>query len=134
MQICRNLSTGAALLLVSWIMLFSEIVQIVHAQVAGPPLLSDDSGTPGNRRWEINCAFTTTRSSNEWLLNAPLLDLNYGLGDRIQLKYEVPWVVLNSDEEGVKSGPGDSLAGVKWRFLDNDRDGVSMSVYLGEKL
>lgn len=128
MRTFRTLSTDAALFLMLWVMLFGEIAQSVRAQ-AGPPLLSDDPGTPGNGRWEINCAFTAKKSSNEWLLETPLLDLNYGLGERVQLKYEVPWVVLDTDEEGVKSGLGDSLAGVKWRFLDEDKASVSMSVY-----
>src|SRR6476646_807261 len=63
----------------------------------GPPLLTDDPGTPGNRNWEINIASTHFRSPGEREIEAPLLDINYGLGDRIQLKYEVPYF-FDSDE------------------------------------
>src|SRR5215470_14934711 len=58
----------------------------------GPPMITDDPGTPGPGNWEINIAATAAHwgriVEGEW----PLLDLNYGVGSRIQLKYEVPWV------------------------------------------
>lgn len=99
-----------------------------HAQ-GGPPLITEDPGTPGDGRWEINVAFTVEKLRTETLFEAPLLDVNYGLGERIQLKYEIPWVVL--DEEGVstKGGLGNSEIGVKYRFLDEAQHGVSMSLY-----
>jgi hypothetical protein len=60
---------------------------------------------------------------------APLLDINYGLGERIQLKYDVANVIVDTDDEGAHVGLGNSLAGFKLRFLDKDRAGFSMSVY-----
>jgi hypothetical protein len=51
---------------------------------------TDDPGTPGNRTWEINIACTQTFSPIEREIETPLLDINYGLGDRIQLKFEIP--------------------------------------------
>lgn len=99
-----------------------------HAQ-AGPPLLTDDPGTPGDGRWEINLAFTVERRRTETVFEAPILDINYGLGERIQLKYEVPWLVLDEEGGGARNGLGNSQLGVKWRFLDEERHGVSMSVY-----
>jgi hypothetical protein len=36
---------------------------------------------------------------------------------------------VDQDSCGAHSGLGNSLFGVKWRFLDEDRHGVSMSVY-----
>ncbi len=97
--------------------------------LAGPPLITDDPGTPGDGRWEINLAFAAElrRASREF--DAPLLDINYGLGDHIQLKYEIPWIVLDEEGEHTKNGIGNSLVGVKWRFLDEDRHGLDMSVY-----
>jgi hypothetical protein len=99
-----------------------------HGQ-GGPPLLTDDPGTPGNRKWEINVAFTTEHRQGERLSEAPLLDINYGWGDRIQLKFEVPWLYLREGDTSTKSGLGNSLVGVKWRFVDEDKDGVSLSTY-----
>ena len=80
----------------AWIALLLGWTAQVLAQ-GGPPLLTDDPGTPGNRNWEINIATTHFRSPGEREIEAPLLDINYGLGDRIQLKYEVHYL-FDSDE------------------------------------
>ena len=80
--------------------------------------------------WEINFALSTEKTAgNEWLFEAPLLDINYGVGERIQLKFEVPWVFLHKEGESTKNGPGNSEIGVKWRFFDQETHGVDMSVY-----
>jgi len=93
-------------------------------------MLTDDPGTPGNGVWEINFAYIEQRTDEELLRSFPHVDFNYGLGEHIQLKFETGWVFaeapLGSD---VKSGLDDSLFGLKWRFLDQERSGVDMSVY-----
>lgn len=48
---------------------------------ASPPLLTDDPDTPGDGRWEINLPFTVEKLRSEMLLETPLLDINYGLGE-----------------------------------------------------
>jgi hypothetical protein len=96
---------------------------------AGPPLVTDDPGTPGNGNWEINVALTLEQSRAERVIEAPLLDINYGWGDHIQLKYEVAYLVLDEPDAGPIGGLSNSLLGVKWRFLDEDKHGIAMSVY-----
>lgn len=103
-------------------------LQTAHAQ-GGPPLLTDDPETPGSGHWEINAGFTFSRSPAATLFETPRVDFNYGWGPSIQLKYELPWVVLDSRDTGVRSGLGNSLVGVKWRFLDEERHGMSISTY-----
>ena len=95
----------------------------------GPPLLTDDPETPGNGHWEINVAWTLSQKQNQRLFAIPLIDINYGLGERIQLKAEVPWLVLQRRREGIQSGIGSANFGVKWRFLDKKRYGFAMSTY-----
>src|SRR3989442_14379653 len=95
----------------------------------GPPLLTDDPLTPGNRHWEINVAWTLSQKQNERLFAIPLIDINYGLGQHLQLKAEVPWLVLQERRGGAQSGIGSANFGVKWRFLDKDRHGFAMSTY-----
>lgn len=109
--------------------LLSLVVCIPVLAHAGPPMLTGDPGTPGDGKWEINIAATLEKRRSESRWEAPVLDLNYGLGERIQLTYEVPWIVLSSSGEGTMSGLGNSAAGVKWRFLDEDRHGISVSVF-----
>lgn len=91
-------------------------------------MLTDDPDTPGAGQWEINAAYIEQRTRQQRLRSFPHVDINYGLGERIQLKYESGWVFADSPE-GVKSGLDDSLLGVKWRFLDQERAGVNLSVY-----
>ena len=95
----------------------------------GPPLRTDDPGTPGNGNWEINIAATADRRPHERVYEAPLLDFNYGVGDRIQLKYEIPWVIRTAESEPTKAGLGNSLVGFKWRFYENKNRAFEISVY-----
>jgi hypothetical protein len=95
----------------------------------GPPLITDDPETPGNDHWEINIAATLMARHDERLWQVPDLDINYGLGERIQLKLDISWLVLEQHGRGPIGGAGDWIAGVKWRFLDEDKYGVSISVY-----
>ncbi len=92
----------------------------------GPPMRTDDPGTPGSGNLEVNIATTADRRPGERVYETPLLDVNYGLGDRMQVKFEIPWIVRTSDAEPTKSGLGNSLIGFKWRFLENK---LEMSVY-----
>jgi hypothetical protein len=92
-----------------------------HAAQAqgGPPFLTDDPDTPGNRHWEINAGFISDHSPGNAYYETPDFDFNYGLGDRIQLKYEPP-IASYTDENNVTStGLGESLLGVKWRFYEH---------------
>jgi len=84
----------------------------------GPPFRSDDPDTPGNRHWEINFGFIGERSPFGGSYETPNIDINYGLGNRIQLKYEVPLSIQETrgDSGRVAAGLGNSLLGMKYRF------------------
>jgi len=100
----------------------------------GPPLLTDDPGTPGNGHWEINIAATVDAAPGRsapagYTFETPIIDLNYGWGPRIQLKLEWPWLE-RAGAEVAASGPGNPLAGVKWRPIGmGEGDGLSVSTY-----
>jgi len=55
--------------------------------------------------------------------------VNYGVGERIQLKFEMPWLVETTSGSGTRSGLGNGNAGVKWRFFDGGDEGWKMSTY-----
>lgn len=95
----------------------------------GPPMITDDPETPGNGKWEINIAGIFERVPGSRTLEAPALDLNYGWGDHIQLKLEGAFVTLDERGRGVVAGLGNAEAGVKWRFLDEAKAGLSVSIY-----
>jgi len=99
-----------------------------HAQ-AGPPFLSNDPGTPGNGNWEINVGSMQTVTRFGASYQVPQLDVNYGLGDRIQLTYLVPYVIQTSGGGNVHEGWGNASPGVKWRFLDQGEEGWQLSTF-----
>lgn len=84
----------------------------------GPPFRSDDPDTPGSGHWEVNLGFIGDRSPFRGLYSTPDLDINYGVGSRIQLKFELPLGIteLRGESSHVLAGLGDSLLGVKYRF------------------
>ena len=89
----------------------------VFAQ-GGPPFRSDDPDTPGNKNWEINFGLLGDRNPLAGSYDIPNIDLNYGLGHRLQLKFELPLSISETRADGghLAAGPGNSLLGVKWRF------------------
>ncbi len=96
---------------------------------AGPPFLSNDPGTPGNANWEINLGSMQTIARSVSSYQVPQIDLNFGVGDRIQLTYEVPYILQTSASQPLESGWGNGYPGVKWRFLDQGEDGWQMSTF-----
>ncbi|MBV8665260.1 MAG: hypothetical protein JO269_02140 [Burkholderiaceae bacterium] len=92
-------------------------------------MITDDPGTPGDGNWEINIAALSNRTADAKFYQLPLLDANYGVGDRIQLKFEMPWMVEHGDVGGSRDGLNDGLAGVKWRFYDAGENDWQISTY-----
>ena len=92
-------------------------------------MITDDPGTPGNGHFENNFAITFEHRPNEWLINLPAIDLNYGVGEHIQLTLQTSYVILKRAHHGAVGGLGSTEAAVKWRFLDEETSGFSMSVF-----
>jgi hypothetical protein len=99
-----------------------------HAD-AGPPYLTNDPGTPGNGNWEINIATMQTIERGVATYQVPQIDLNLGVGDRIQLTYEIPYVLQMRDGAPTASGWSNAYAGLKWRFFDQGQGGWQMSTF-----
>ncbi len=97
--------------------------------MGSPPLLTDDPGTPGDKHWEINLGLSTEKRPGATGAELPLIDINYGIGDRIQLKYEIPYLSVHEDGSPPAAGLGNSELGVKWRFFDAGEKGPAASVY-----
>jgi hypothetical protein len=107
-----------------WVFAFAE----ARGQ-GGPPMITDDPGTPGNGKFEINLALAFEHRPGETALDAPAIDINYGLGDRIQLTLQGGPVLLKRSDHGAIGGVGGTEAAVKWRFLGNQETGVWMSIF-----
>jgi len=92
-------------------------------------MITDDPGTPGNGKWENNLAITFSHVPNEWSLDAPAIDLNYGWGDHIQLTLQSSVALLKRSDHGLIGGVGGVEAAVKWRFLDEEQSGADVSMF-----
>jgi Putative MetA-pathway of phenol degradation len=105
----------------------------------GPPYYTNDPGTPGPFNWEINVGYMPFLYSDQSVSHTPDLDINFGVGERIQLTYENAWLRVNNPasqsqpgqlESGkTEFGLGQSNPGVKWRFYDAGESGLSVSVF-----
>jgi hypothetical protein len=84
----------------------------------GPPMITDDPGTPGPGKWENNLAIIFEQRSAATLYDLPEIDLNYGVGEHIQLTLQ-----------NAPGGLSRTEAAVKWRFLDEDASGIDMSMF-----
>jgi hypothetical protein len=96
---------------------------------AGPPYLTNDPGTPGNANWEINLAAMQVSSRELSVYQLPQIDLNFGVGDRIQLTFEIPYVIQSANGAGQQGGWSNAYPGIKWRFLDQGEGGWQMSLF-----
>lgn len=92
-------------------------------------MITDDPGTPGNGKWEINLAVAFEHRPNEWSLDAPAVDLNFGWGEHVQLTLQTSAALLKRGDHGLVGGRGGAEAAVKWRFVDEEKSGVDVSMF-----
>jgi hypothetical protein len=104
------------------------VVRAAFAQ-GGPPMITDDPGTPGNGKWENNFAIAFEYRPGETVYDVPAIDLNYGVGDHIQLTLQTAPVLLKRHDHGLIGGLGATEAAVKWRFFDEATSGFDMSMF-----
>lgn len=95
----------------------------------GPPLQTNDPGTPGSGNWEINIGLTADRRNSGQRFDTPDIDCALGLGNRWQLKFEIPWTVGQTRKSQFHSGVGNSLMAVKWKFYEDERAHLAVATY-----
>src|SRR5258708_9623843 len=109
-------------------MLVESVARIAFGQ-GGPPMITDDPGTPGNGKWENNFAIAFEHRPDETGYEVPAIDLNYGVGEDIQLTLQTAPVLLKRSGRGLIGGLGGTETAVKWRFLDQATSGFDVSMF-----
>lgn len=109
--------------------LMTIFTNILHAQSGGPPMITDDPGTPEIGNWEINFSFNSDLKKYEKEFETPLMDINFGYNERTQLKVEFPYLFTKSVPGEYQGRFGDVTFGIKYRFLDENRFGIALSIY-----
>jgi hypothetical protein len=95
----------------------------------GPPYYTNDPGTPGNKQWEINLGYMPFLYDTQSITHTPDVDINFGLGNRIQLTFENAWLRVDNPLGNPQYGLGQDQLGFKWRFYDNEKSGFAVSVF-----
>lgn len=111
------------------LLLLNISTALLHAQSGGPPMITDDPGTPDKGAWEINFSFNTDLKTVEKEFEAPLLDINFGFNERTQLKLEFPYLFSSTVPNGYQGRFGNVTLGIKYRFFDEDKFGFALSIY-----
>lgn len=101
-------------------------IQSLRAQAGGPPMLTNDSGTPDPGTWENNFPFVFEGSKDIYTLEGPVVDINYGFNEKIQLTVEFPWV--KEKGQPVANKLDNITFGAKYRFHE-DSNGYSASTF-----
>lgn len=90
---------------------------------------AEDTDTPGAGKWEINLNLAAERNSSGWEYVVPEAEFNYGWGERAQLVFGVPRMMLVEPGAGSRSGLGSATAGIKWRLLDQEDAGFALALF-----
>src|SRR5256884_6359931 len=109
-------------------MFVAAVARVAFGQ-GGPPMITDDPGTPGNGKWENNFAIAFEHRPGETAYEVPAIDLNYGLGEHIQLTLQTAPVLLKRSGHGLIGGLGGTEAAAKWRFLHAATSGSGMFIF-----
>ena len=110
------------------LVLFALVSVSAFAQ-GGPPYYTNDPGTPGPFNWEVNLGYMPFFYRNQSVSHTPDVDINFGVGDRIQLTYENAWLRVQDSSSATKFGLGQSNLGVKWRFYDAGESKLAVSTF-----
>jgi hypothetical protein len=108
--------------------LFLLVPSLARAQ-GGPPYYTTDPGTPGPNNWEINLGWWPSLYTGSSNMHMPDVDINYGVGDRIQLTYEGAWLRQRNLPGDAQYGLSQDQLGLKWRWYDNDKNGLGISIF-----
>ena len=99
----------------------------MNAAIAGPPMVTDDTGTAAPGVLEIIAyAAHEERDSGE-STEGPALDLAYGISDTIEVSLVVPRQRVQDAGEPAISGWGEAVVGVKWRFFQGTNSALAIA-------
>src|SRR5258706_334563 len=91
-------------------------------------MLRDDPGPPEKKEFEFNTSLNS-EITNQYQFSVPLLDINYGATERMQLKAEMPLLITVDESKNVSSNFGHHNIVIKYRFMDESKYHVGVSVF-----
>lgn len=97
---------------------------------AGPPFITDDPEPVDYLHWELYIFSQGTHAMGETSGGAPSCDCNYGVLPNVQLHVQPGMAFHRAEGVPLQWGPGDTEFGVKYRFIEQDKNGWVPSVAL----
>jgi hypothetical protein len=94
----------------------------------GPPMITDDPYPVEKNHMEINLGLTGEFLNLTQIYEIPLVDCNYGINDRMHLKFEAP-ILMNHQNGGSEAGLGKSSIGVKWLIYENKKSEFGFGIF-----
>ncbi len=94
-----------------------------RAALAGPPFATDDPEPVDYRHWEIYVFSEATYAEEDTEGVLPGFEFNYGLLPNVQLSITAPFAFNEVTGSETQSGYGDTEIGVKYRFVQEDKEG-----------
>jgi hypothetical protein len=91
------------------------------ACLAGPPYNVDDPSTTELKHFNLIAAYQSNRSRAGELQAFPNFTLAYGLTSKVELNLGLGAVSSRATGAGRIAGFGDTLASIKWRFLEETK-------------
>jgi len=104
-------------------------VLVAPAAHAGPPFVTDDPDIPPLHGWEINIPLSLEHETGESVMEAPVLDINYGLAKNVELMLEFAFLHASAAGGPTEHGLSDTGIGVKWRFVEEGQQVPQIAVY-----
>ena len=99
----------------------------VTAAYAGPPMVTDDTGTASYGVLEIIAyAAGESRDAGE-SVQGPARDLAYGLHETLDVSLTIPRQRVKNAGESSKRGWGEATAGLKWRFMEGENTALALA-------
>jgi hypothetical protein len=96
--------------------------------LAGPPYLTDDPVPTDTGHWEIY-GFSAGEGRRSTLDEDAGFDLNYGPVKGVQLTATLPLSFSHDSIDGWRGGTGDVELGVKYRFVNDEKNGLSAAIF-----
>jgi hypothetical protein len=90
---------------------------LVTRTFAGPPFLTDDPAPVDYQHWEAYLFANGDHGQDDYAINGPAMELNYGVLPDTQLHLVVPMTTVGGNGAPTVSGLGDTEFGIKYRFL-----------------
>ena len=105
----------------------SSAVLCADAAMAGPPMVTDDTGTASPGVFEI-ILYTAheERDSGESTVG-PALDLAYGINETVEVSLVIPRQRVRNAGESSVSGWGEAAVGLKWRFFEDEKSALAVA-------